>query len=150
PYASFSADGRILAAYLANKVIQVWSVGGQQPLRTITAPRDLALWLTLSGDGQRLLLGTSTSSVYSWELPVQPPDPKLLVERGRGHAIRSDWAKAAACYTEALFLDPPLDSRAWFEYACLQLLTGDEEGYRRTCRQLLERYGKDAGVRPLD
>jgi tetratricopeptide (TPR) repeat protein len=67
-------------------------------------------------------------------------------------ASQGQWEKAAKEYPAAL--DPPpgeLDQAGhltlWCEYASVLLLRGDNDGYQRVCRQVLERYSQ---AKPYD
>jgi tetratricopeptide (TPR) repeat protein len=66
--------------------------------------------------------------------------------RGRAHAGRREWAGAAACYTRAMNLDPtgwPTEEGFFrFEYAAVLLLSGDRDGYRAACAEMVQRCGK--------
>jgi tetratricopeptide (TPR) repeat protein len=66
--------------------------------------------------------------------------------QGRAHAGRREWGPAAACYAQAVNLDPtgwPKDEGFFrFEYAAVLLLSGDRDGYRAACAQMVQRCGK--------
>jgi serine/threonine-protein kinase len=57
----------------------------------------------------------------------------VLMRRGRGEEVQVAWQKALA--------DNPPDHPAWFGYAELCLFLGQEEEYRRACKDLLDRFG---------
>jgi tetratricopeptide (TPR) repeat protein len=61
--------------------------------------------------------------------------------RATAYAHLGQWQKASLDYTEALALQP---DNPWlvYEYAGVQLMCGDTEGYRQSCRRLLERWGE--------
>jgi tetratricopeptide (TPR) repeat protein len=67
--------------------------------------------------------------------------------QGRAHAARREWAKAADGYARALKHGPMEDGHFWFEYAALLLLSGDRPGYAKACAHLVDRCGKDKGLR---
>jgi tetratricopeptide (TPR) repeat protein len=75
-------------------------------------------------------------------------DPAALLDQARAHVGRREWKKAVACYAEAFDLKPTDDGDLWFEYAAVQLLTGDRAGYRRTCAHMLERCQPRGPMRP--
>ncbi len=75
-------------------------------------------------------------------------DPPAKLGQARAHVGRREWAKAAACYAEALDLEPTDDGELWFEYAACQQLAGDRAGYRRACAHMLARCGATPSVRP--
>jgi tetratricopeptide (TPR) repeat protein len=75
-------------------------------------------------------------------------DPAALFDRARAHVARRQWKEAVACYSEGFGLEPSDDGELWFEYAAVQLLTGDRAGYRRTCAHLLARCQPAGPLRP--
>ena len=66
---------------------------------------------------------------------------------GRTHAARRDWARAADCYALVIERGPTGDGHFWFEYAALLLLSGNRPGYAKACSHMIERCGKDEGLR---
>jgi serine/threonine-protein kinase len=66
-------------------------------------------------------------------------DPAARFQQAQAHVARMEWKKAAACYAEAMELEPTDNGELWFEYAASQLLAKDQEGYRRTCAHMLAR-----------
>jgi tetratricopeptide (TPR) repeat protein len=72
-------------------------------------------------------------------------DPKLTrawIVRGEAYLGEGEWEKAAADYGQVLTLDPNNDWY-WYPTAALRLQIGDTEGYRRICRDVLERFGNN-------
>ncbi|MDB5319640.1 MAG: tetratricopeptide repeat protein kinase family protein [Phycisphaerales bacterium] len=69
------------------------------------------------------------------------------VRQFREGAAQRDWAGAASAYARRLERGPMNDGQFWFEYAAVQLLSGDRPGYRAACMQLIERCGKPGGAR---
>jgi tetratricopeptide (TPR) repeat protein len=65
-----------------------------------------------------------------------PEDP---LEQGQAHIRHREWEQAADCYTRALKLTATHDGHFWFEYAAVLLLSGDRQGYRKTCARIVER-----------
>jgi serine/threonine protein kinase/predicted Zn-dependent protease len=78
------------------------------------------------------------------ELFPNPPAGTVYREawalRGGVYCALGQWGKAAADYAEQLKLDP---GNEWYLYqsAVLRLQIGDREGYRRACREMLDRFG---------
>ncbi|HJT77073.1 MAG TPA: tetratricopeptide repeat protein, partial [Gemmataceae bacterium] len=70
----------------------------------------------------------------------QPKNAAGLFSFGATCARFGRWDKADAAYRRGLELDPS-DHMRWVRAAVLQLYTGDVEGYRRTRRAMLERFG---------
>lgn len=60
---------------------------------------------------------------------------------GTAHARSGQWDQAAAAFARVLELAPD-HHFPWYQGAALRLYTGDVEGYRRACREMLERFGK--------
>jgi tetratricopeptide (TPR) repeat protein len=75
-------------------------------------------------------------------------DPVAKFERARTHVARTQWKEAAKCYAEGMELEPTDDGELWFEYAAVQLLSDDREGYRRACAHMLARCHPKGPMRP--
>jgi tetratricopeptide (TPR) repeat protein len=69
------------------------------------------------------------------------------LEAARSHVARKQWARAAQAYAQSLKGRSRTDSEVWFEYAAVQLLSGDRNGYRQTCKFMLE-AGRNQKLRP--
>jgi tetratricopeptide (TPR) repeat protein len=69
------------------------------------------------------------------------------VTRARERASQRDWAGAASLYAQSLARGPINDGHFWFEYAAVDLLSGDRAGYATACRELMQRCGKPGGPR---
>jgi WD40 repeat protein/tetratricopeptide (TPR) repeat protein len=76
--------------------------------------------------------------VYARLLELRPHDGRLWTGRGRYYALRSRWDQAAGDLARGIESAPP-DSEEWFEHACLRMLVGDREGYRRLVRAMQQR-----------
>jgi len=76
--------------------------------------------------------------LYAKLLELRPDDGRLWTGRGRYYALRDRWDQAARDLARGVESAPP-DSEEWFEHACLRVLVGDREGYRRLVRSMLER-----------
>ena len=66
-------------------------------------------------------------------------DAAFHVARARMHSSHSRWDEAAADFAATAEALPPGDP--WFENACLLLLTGDADGYRRFCESMAAQTG---------
>jgi tetratricopeptide (TPR) repeat protein len=78
--------------------------------------------------------------VFTRVAELRPEDHGPRVTRGDARARRADWKGAAADFAKAIALRPekhPL----WYQQTTLLLASGDEAGYRRHCREMLDRYG---------
>jgi tetratricopeptide (TPR) repeat protein/tRNA A-37 threonylcarbamoyl transferase component Bud32 len=74
---------------------------------------------------------------------IQPDSPKFHFALGAAHGHAGQWKPAAAAYARGLELDKnPNNHSYWYTGLPLHLAAGDAEGYRRLCRQMLERFGQ--------
>src|ERR1022692_4083345 len=61
---------------------------------------------------------------------------------------RSRLLRAAAAIYAQLTMDPTtVDGEVWFEFAAVQLLAGNRQGYRDTCKRMLEGSPKKPKIR---
>jgi serine/threonine-protein kinase len=67
-----------------------------------------------------------------------PRDSFVTLDRARACVGRKHWTQAAEIYGQLIQDTPNPDGEVWFEYAAVQLLSGDRSGYRRTCQQMLQ------------
>jgi eukaryotic-like serine/threonine-protein kinase len=65
-------------------------------------------------------------------------DPRLALEMARAHVARKQWAEALEDYSRLVKAGEKTDGEVWFEYAAVQLLSGDRRGYRQTCQLMLD------------
>ncbi len=79
--------------------------------------------------------------LYSKAVDLRPDEADPLVARGDWYARRGQWEKAAADFAKAVELAPE-DHWNWYRLAPVRLQIGDVEGYRRHCRQMLQRFGQ--------
>jgi tetratricopeptide (TPR) repeat protein len=118
------------------------------PVDQLGVARKLREWLSdgdLAGVRDEALAALPEAERRPWQklwteiarLAARDPDVKL--EGARAQAARRQWAAATASYAQAFRLRPTNDGEAWFEYAAVQLLSGDRDGYRRTCAEMLKR-----------
>src|SRR5262249_45877701 len=70
-----------------------------------------------------------------------PDSAELRFACGEFYAEHGKWDKAAAHCARAIALDPRDDQHCSMN-ACLQWQIGDREGYRRRCREMLDRFGQ--------
>lgn len=75
-------------------------------------------------------------------------DPSANFEQARAHVTRTEWKEATKCYAEGMELEPTDDGDLWFEYAAVQLLSGDREGYRRACAHMLSHCHPNGPMTP--
>jgi hypothetical protein len=62
-------------------------------------------------------------------------DMNVYVKQAHLNIDRKEWAKAAESYAHLKFMELPADP--WFESAAAQLLAGDHDAYRQTCKQMV-------------
>jgi serine/threonine-protein kinase len=92
--------------------------------------------------------GQAWQALWSDVAALAARDPAALLDQARTHVGRREWKKATACYAEGFALEPTDDGDLWFEYAAVQLLRGDQAGYRRTCAHMLRRCQPAGPMRP--
>jgi serine/threonine-protein kinase len=89
------------------------------------------------------------AAAFEARAALEPHRGSASRDLGWVSAARGEWVKAAGYYGRAVKLETPEDGHLWFEYAAVQLLAGDTEGYRRSCARLLELgIGRNPNVRP--
>ena len=67
--------------------------------------------------------------------------------QARERAAQGNWVGAASSYARTLTRGPINDGHFWFEYAAVQLLSGNRQGYATACAELIEQWGKPGGPR---
>jgi serine/threonine protein kinase len=78
--------------------------------------------------------------------PAHTTYPELLSSLGMEHG---QWEDAIDAHRLLLKIAPH-NHLHWYRYAVLSLFTGDEEEYRRCCRELLNRFGRTHDPRIAD
>jgi tetratricopeptide (TPR) repeat protein len=74
--------------------------------------------------------------IFSALMEARPDDKQLWIARGRYHALRDRWRRAAADYGRGVEAVAAPDTQEYYEYACVLLLIGDNEGYRSLVKTL--------------
>jgi WD40 repeat protein len=74
-------------------------------------------------------------------LEHDPPEPRLLLERGVLYARLKQWDKASDDYTYAFSQLRPGSIDHWRRQAYFRLRAGDREAYRLTCARMIEQFG---------
>jgi tetratricopeptide (TPR) repeat protein len=85
--------------------------------------------------------------VFSALLEARPDDKHLWIGRGRFHALRDRWRRAAADYARGIEPVASPGTHEYYEYACLLLLVGDKERYGALIRTLSEQVDESKDPR---
>ena len=104
--------------------------GKENDLRCVRDPEALAML----PEGER----TGWKKLWAAVKALELHDPSITLRRARDHVERKEWAKAANIYAQLTGDGSATDGEIWFEYAAVQLLSGDHPGYRQTCKHLLQ------------
>jgi tetratricopeptide (TPR) repeat protein len=62
-------------------------------------------------------------------------------QRGHIYARQGHWQNAAADLKQVTELTPN-DAVAWYDYACVLVLDGNDTGYEQLCRRVIKRFGQ--------
>jgi WD40 repeat protein/tetratricopeptide (TPR) repeat protein len=108
-------------------------------------PRDLLLQAAQARVCMRQSRWAPAVAALNRILDRKPNDPQALRDRGTCHAELQEWKEAHRDFARLFALLPKAvaevsaTSATSFEYAVLCLQVGDEEGYRKLCRQIVKR-----------
>jgi tetratricopeptide (TPR) repeat protein len=80
-------------------------------------------------------------ATFAKALQANPEDGQLLLGRGLYHAQFGRWREAAADFAAVFARQAPASPRDWWVHAALRLQTGDADGYRRLCGEMIRRFG---------
>jgi tetratricopeptide (TPR) repeat protein len=94
-------------------------------------------------DFQKLLAGHEATGLagFSKDVEQNPRDPKRYRARGVFFGQSGRLREALADFIKATELEPQNQTN-WYEVANLSLATGDIDGYRAACREMLDRFEK--------
>ena len=71
----------------------------------------------------------------------QRPDMSVVwLTRGQFYMQFFCWDEAAADFAKGFELQPPADANLWLQHAWLRLYVGDQDGYRRVCAAMLDKF----------
>jgi serine/threonine-protein kinase len=85
--------------------------------------------------------------VFTRVVQARPEDGRLWIARARYHAHRGQWQQLVDDLSPALTLNRGAPS-GWLASGLMRLQFGDVEGYRRVCRQMLDRFGQTSAAVP--
>ena len=74
-------------------------------------------------------------------------NPALQIQKAGEQIAARQWDPAARNYSQHIKEATKVDDEHWFEFAATQLLSGDRQGYRETCKLMVERNGKPTQIR---
>ncbi len=100
--------------------------------------------LTKLPEAERMEWQSLWKSVQSLSLV----DPLPTLGQARAHVARKQWNQAGENYAQFIQQSSTTDGEVWFEYAAVQLLSGDIAGYRATCRKLVAGPPQAPKIRP--
>jgi tetratricopeptide (TPR) repeat protein len=106
-----------------------------------------SFWEQLTLTGEQRAEWDRAAIDHTAKLRLEPGQDRYWQERGLFYARLGQWKEAASNYARAVEMGPEKPAY-WFEYACVLLLAGDREGYRKACAGALRRFGqtKDSGA----
>jgi tetratricopeptide (TPR) repeat protein len=105
--------------------------------------------LSLAADVQSERSFAAVTFLLTRELERGPGDVPGWLVSGDLSAQWGQFDRAAAGYARAFALEESGDPYVWFEHAYLLLQTADEEGYRKLCRRMRERFGESKDVEEI-
>jgi tetratricopeptide (TPR) repeat protein len=91
-------------------------------------------------------LGRSAEAKQAFETALARKTGLGQAARGFAHATLGQWDEAARLYAKATEEGPAADLATWRGHALLCLQQGDQEGYRKACAAMVERFGKTTDV----
>jgi tetratricopeptide (TPR) repeat protein len=104
-------------------------------------PQESALYLARADAYRKQKQRKEAAKAYDQALRLDPSNLRAWLEKGTFDNNHGRWQEAAKAWAKALELDP---DNHWERYhsATLHLYIGDVDGYRRDCRELLQRFGQ--------
>jgi WD40 repeat protein/tetratricopeptide (TPR) repeat protein len=102
-------------------------------------PRDLLLQAAQARVCMRQSRWAPAVAALSRILERKPNDAQALRDRGTCHAELHEWKEAHQDFAKLVALGRRTELIPFYEYAVLCLQVGDDEGYRKLCRQVLKR-----------
>jgi Flp pilus assembly protein TadD len=87
--------------------------------------------------------------VFARLVQSRPRDRQLWLGHAYARIRKGQWRSAAEVMRRVIELDPS-NPDGWFYDAPLRLVLDDNEGYRRDCREMLQRFGQTDGPGAAD
>jgi tetratricopeptide (TPR) repeat protein len=79
--------------------------------------------------------------LFSRAIKLRPKDRSLWIAKVRRLASQGKWRDAKIAVSRAIEIDPT-DHYAWYSESVIRLETGDVEGYKKVCQEMLRRFGQ--------
>ena len=79
---------------------------------------------------------------YTAAIEQRPDMSVVWLTRGQFYMRFFCWDEAAADFAKGFELQPPADPNLWLSQAQLRLYVGDQDGYRRACAGMLDKFGQ--------
>jgi hypothetical protein len=160
---AFSPDGTRVVTGGYDGTVRVWEARSGTALLELKGHAGPVTGLVFSPGGKRLATASWDKTARVWDARPEPPAPEELACRlwatrpdpdwhqaeaerlSRAEALQQrrlapEWFAAAFHYRQSL-RHRPGDLRLGLRLALRQLQAGEEAGYRRTCVELLDRFG---------
>jgi eukaryotic-like serine/threonine-protein kinase len=103
-------------------------------------PQQAAFYLDRGRAHQKRNQNKEAAQDFGEALKHEPNDPQIWQLKGRCDINLARWPEAEKAWDEACRLDPS-DHWSRYQAASLHLYLGDEDGYRRQCQEMLQRFG---------
>jgi serine/threonine protein kinase len=88
----------------------------------------------------KLWLWADAEAAHNRAVALRPDHSQVWLQRGELYASMGLWDLARADYERSFDRRPSEYAVVWHQSALLEVLNGDESGYRNRCRQMAERY----------
>jgi hypothetical protein len=133
----FSPDGSQLVVATATGVVGLWDLRRiREQLRELSLDWDLPPYPPSPAPGAVPPVPVNKVELVGYPLGLLP---QQYLQRAHQSARLGRWGEAAADYDVALELEPGNDL-TWHDASVLFLESGDIEGYRRACHEMLARF----------
>jgi tetratricopeptide (TPR) repeat protein len=138
-------DCRLQAELLCREAIQVVKALPSRPKGPLSAIR----WRNWGYSLRQQNRLKEAEAAFHKAIQMKPDDAPAQLGLGDIQARQGDWKGAAESFACGLRHDPD-DSWKWFQLSALYLATDNREAYRKTCQELLKRFGDQPFKQPGD